>query len=461
MEILFYYEQEKYEKNKPLKNECKLKLTGDHEYLMFTSEFYIEYMRLGNMNYLTYEHGLTVNKKNGDITVSFRLMNKKQNRYKLHKNISQVKKNDFDLLIELSQRGFYSGEKRENFWGVKYKRAIIEIYKLIASQLSISLEEKQYENEHSVNPLYDMIVDYHLNKKNIKGHDNVYWHIMELYPKRKFLKLNENKFLPAILDQLNIKSRYLVGALSTKKDSSKINIKTLKFLCNLFGDNYLDYIKDFNWEEICLELLKSKKLFTCETEAEKKALAKSFKTYSDIDAFVHDGILNTVYDLFATRQFLKDNGLQLKIKGNSCQQLLSLKESWDLHKKHFKLGYKMRYTLPEEMIADLEQPIECNDKIYYPHLILSEDQFKIEGMIMKNCMARQFSVGALYVHAAIYSNKKRINVQYRKGILNQDKGKANINTPKEFKDVIDIFTNRMQKYADVYPEKEKYDIITK
>ena len=53
MEILFYYEQEKYEKNKPLKSDCKLKLVADDDYLMFTSEFYAEYIRMGRMNNLT------------------------------------------------------------------------------------------------------------------------------------------------------------------------------------------------------------------------------------------------------------------------------------------------------------------------------------------------------------------------------------------------------------------------
>ncbi len=78
MEVLFYHEQEKYERNKPLRNVCKLKLAADNDFLMLISEYYIEYSRLGKKNYLTYEHGLTINKSTGDINVIYRLLNKKE-----------------------------------------------------------------------------------------------------------------------------------------------------------------------------------------------------------------------------------------------------------------------------------------------------------------------------------------------------------------------------------------------
>ena len=320
MEILHFYEQEKYEKNKPLRSDTKLKLVGDDDFLMFMSEFYVEYTRLGRMNYLTYEHGLTINKKTGDFSVAYRLINKKENTYKLHQNIAKVKKNNFEMLIELTQRGFYAGEKRYNFWGVKYKRALSQFYKLIVKELDIDLTGKDYEKDQSINPLYDMLVDYHLNKKGIKGHDNVYWHICEAYPKKKWLKLNDNKFLPAVLDQYGIKTKYMVGALSVREGKSKINLKSLRFLCSLFGENYVDYFREFEWQSICMEYIKSNKLFVCENDPEKKAIAKSLKTYSEIDAYVHDGILNTIFDLYTLKSFLKDNGLIVKLKSNSSSE---------------------------------------------------------------------------------------------------------------------------------------------
>lgn len=460
MEILHYYEQEKYEKNKPLKNNVKLKLCSDNDFLMFFSEFYIEYIRLGKMNYLTYEHGLTINKKTGDFSVAYRLINKKDNTHKLYQNTVKVKKNNFDMLIEITQRGFYGGEKRYNFWGVRYKREISEIYKIIVKELNINLKDKDYEKDQAINPLYDMLVDYHLDKKGIKGHDNVYWHICETYPKKKWLKLNDNKFLPAVLDQYGIKSRLLISVLSVKEKKNKINLKSLRFLCKLFGDNYVDYFREFDWNTICMEYVKSNKIFICENDAEKKAVAKSLKTYSEIEAYIHDGILNTIFDLYSLKELLKQKGLFLKLKSNSSHQLVTLKDTWDLHKKHFKLGYKLKYTIPKDMIDVIERIIIINDQVYKPMLILSEDQFKLEGMIMKNCMAKQFNVGALYIHISLSTGKKRINLQYRRGVLNQYKAKANTNVPEEFNPAIDVLSLRMLKYTSISPEKEKYDIIT-
>lgn len=458
MDVLFYYDQSKLTRNKPLNNICKLKLAADADFLLFTSEYYIEYMRMGKVNFMTYEHGFTVNKKTGDISVIYRLLNKKTNTYALERNVMKARKNDFDMLIDLTNRGFYTGEKRYNFWGVKYQRACNEVFKLITKDLSINTE--LYDKDYKINPLYDTLLDYHLEKKKIKGHNCVYWDICEVYPKKKFLRANDNKFVPAVLDEFKIKSKYLVGALSSREPMlPKINIKSVKFLCTLFGENYVDYIRDFDWQNICMEKIYKNKFFTCEDEAEKKAIAKSLKNYSEIEAVIGDGVLVTIQELFILKRFLKEHNMDVKIKGNSCHHLTSLKDAWELHRKHFKLGYKLRYTLPDEMVSELEEPIVIEDKVFKPTLILTEDQFKLEGMIMKNCMANQFNVGNLYVHASISLGKKRINVQYRKGVLNQNRGKANSTTPKEFNSAVEIFTERMSNYIDISPIKEKYDII--
>lgn len=456
MEILYYYEQEKYERKKPLKNECKLKLAADSSFINYIAEYYVEYMRMGKINFVTYEHALSYNIQTGKFTVIYRIINKKENTYDIYRNHNRIKKNDFELLLDLTQSGFYSGEKRYNFWGVKYKRACADILKLIAEKLNYT--ETLTNKDHVVNPLYDMIVEHHLTTNKIKWHDNVYYDICQVYPKKKYLKLNDNKFLPAALDGLGIKSRLLIGSLSTV--NKRVDMKSLIFLCNLFGENYVDYFKEFDWLSIICEPMKKSKLYRCEDEHEKKAIAKSLKSYSEVDSVINDGILATLSNIFQLKEFLKTKGLNLKVKGKSCNDLVTLKDMWDLHKKHFKLGYKLMFSLPEEMISDIHTPITIGDKTFIPSLILTEDDFRIEGMIMKNCMARQFSVGNLYIHMSISLGRKRINLQYRRGMLNQSKGKANTTTPKEFKEVVEIINKKMINYKEVSPKRITYDIIT-
>jgi hypothetical protein len=339
---------------------------------------------------------------------------------------------------------------------VKYRNSCINILKIISDKLSHNLVLTN--KDHTINPLYDMLVEHHLTINNIKWHNNVYNDICQVYPQKKWLKLNDNKFLPAILDNLGIKSKLLVGNLSTT--DKKINIRSLKFLCNLFGDNYVDYFKEFDWLTIASEPMKKSKNYRCEDEHEKKAITKSLKTYSEVDSILNDGILTTISNVFSLKEFLKEKGLSLKVKSRTANDLLSLKDSWELHKKHYKLGYKSKYSLPEEMITDIETPITIGEKTFVPSLILSEDDFRSEGVRMKNCMARQFNVANLYIHMALTLGNKRVNLQYRRGMLNQSKGKANTTTPKEFAEAIEVLSSKMGKYNEINPKKIMYDIIS-
>lgn len=458
MELLYSYNQEKIEQKNDLKSNCELNLYGDECYLQYTAKFVLEYVRLGDKNTLTFEHNLTFNKLKGHFSVGYRITNNKKNKYSLYKSTNKVSKNNFELLLELTQRGFYSGEKRFNFWGVKYKRACVDIYKKFSEELNIPIV---VEKDAYLNPLYDMLVDYILKLKNIKAHDNVYWDIRYVFPKAKWLKLNDNKFVPAVLDQYGIKSKYLIGSLSTRgSNNDKINLKSLRFLCSLFGNNYVDYIKEFDWKSIVSDEVKYSKPFTCETESEKRALANSLKTYSEAEQIIfNDNILITIQKLFILKKFLVEKGLPLKIKAKSASELNSLYEKWELNKKYFKLGYKLTYYVPEDMLAEIQAPIMYSGLTYDPMMILSEDQFKIEGYLMKNCMAKQFPMGLLYYHISISCGKRRINVQYRKGVLNQARGKTNKDIAKDFEPVVSILSERMMKFAHISPKKIKYDFI--
>lgn len=456
MEILYYYQQVKYEKTKNLKNECTLRLASDNTSLNYIAEFDIEYMRFGKINFVRYEHALTYNIKNGDFSIIYRIINKKDNTYNIYRTTEKKRKNNFEFLLDLTYTGFYSGEKRNNFWGVKYRRACVDILKLFSEKLDYSL--LIIEKEHVVNPLYDMLVEHHLTKKNIKWHNNIYNDICQIFPKRKWLKQNENKFLPAALDSMGIKSKLLVGTLSNH--DKKIYMKSLKFLCNLFGENYVDYFREFDWlKYIGYPTIKSKQ-FVCEDEHEKRSILNSLKSYEEIENIAYDEPLSLISELYTLKEFLASKGLMVRIKARSFNELISLKDLWESHKKHFKLGYKLKYHLPDEMVNLIETPIVVGDKTFQPRLILTEDQFRIEGLLMKNCMARQFGVANLYIHISVSLNKKRINVQYRKGIMNQSRGKANTNPPKDFKEAVDILSQRMSNYKDVSPQKMSYDFIT-
>lgn len=463
MELLHRYYQEKREKDRGLLSSCELKVAEDLEYLVYASEYHCEYVRVGKTNAIKFVHHLTLNKLTGDFTVTYRIDNQYSNTSVLKRAGNWVKKNNFEYLTELTERGFYFGEKRINYWGVKYKKATSEILDVFLKSLKANMsstynQDKDYVVKPYVNPLYDLIVDFHLNKKGIKQHDDIYNDIIYDYPKPKWLKNNEFKFIPAVLDSYGIKCKYLVGELSYRESEHPIIIRSLNFLCKLFGENYLEYIKRLNWKKICSEKITSKKVYPCKNDAEKESLLNTLNNWDESEIML-DGRLKSINDLFTMRAFVEERGYVLKYKSKSSRDTSNLLEKWGLLKKHLKLGYKIRYNVPDDVIMDLEQPINYNGNVYKPMLILSEDQFKIEGMTMKNCMANQFNLGFHYLYIAMSCGGKRVNVQYRKGRLVQARGKTNIDLPAEFERPVEILSNRVVKYADLSWKREKYDII--
>lgn len=465
MVVLYKHRQEKIFKRKNLTANCYLTLSSESNFLEYTGEFYSEFLRLGEKYSVTFFHALKINKKNGDINITYTINTDKTKTYKLHKSGHWIKKNNFDCLKELTDRGFYGGEHKQNYWGVKYEKALDDIFKIVKDELYSNMtqsyiSEKNYDAEVSISPLYDLIVDFHLNKKKIKGHDQIYHDIRYEYPKTKWLKKNDNKFIPAVLDSYGIKSGFLVKGLSSRKQSKAVVFKSLSFLCKLFGDNYVDYLNKIDWLDISSEKFSIKKYFTCKHEYEKNSLVSTFNNWDETNMFV-EGKLKSVHELFFIREKIEERGIELKFKSKNTNDFGDLIQKYRLDYKYIKIGYKMRYAIPEEVVTEIEQPIVHDGKLYQPKLVNTEDQFRIEGHLMKNCMANQFNLGTFYLYISIAQGKKRVNTQFRKGSLVQARGKANVDLPEEFKTPVEILAQRILKFKDLSWNKEKYDFITK
>jgi len=82
--------------------------------------------------------------------------------------------------------------------------------------------------------------------------------------------------------------------------------------------------------------------------------------------------------------------------------------------------------------------------VFKPKILLTEDDFRIEGFNMKNCMSKQFAHGVVYIFASMQHKRKRINLQYRKGNLIQSYGKANTPVVEIFEEATNILTSRFK-----------------
>lgn len=459
MDLIYRHIQEKKDRRSDAKSLCELRLYYNETNLEYIGTFDFDYSRYGSKKHVIFEHSLLMDIKSSDITVTYKIINNGLTDDKMFKTSTKSKKNDFKMLYELSESGFVKGEKRNHFWGVKYERAIETIENYIIDILT-PLFKTDYNSERinktCINRLYDTILNYHLDIKGIKGHDNIHLSIQDNYPKKIYLKRNNNKYIPAILDSYGIKSKYLVSELN--KTEQNINLSSLNYICKLFGENYIDYIKQFDWKKHCLVELPSKKIHSLKNDSEKSFMIKVINDWEN--EIKLDGFIDQTIKLLSIREMLEKREVILKFSAKNVQQYDLLFETWSGIKLHFARGFKVKYNIDSDFVKLIESEIMINDEVFKPKILLSEEDYRIEGYKMKNCMSKQFIHGVLYIYVSLENKRKRINLQYRKGVLVQTYAKANTPTPDFFKPAIEILTKRFETQPDITWRKEKYDLLS-
>ena len=463
MDLLFKHYQEKKETKTISKSICDLKLFSDDNKIIYTSNYYFNYQRYGSTKNVTFEHMLEIDINSGDILVTYKIINENLTEDRMFRNSTKIKKNDFKLLLDLTENGFERGEKRIGYWGVKYTRATNEILNLIYEKIKHKFKtdytkNKMVKGEYQINFLYDMVVDLHLENKGIKGHNNVYFDIQNDYPKKKWLLKNDNKFLPSVLDSYGIKSKFLISSLNKSSDRP-IHLGSLNYLCKLFGENHIEYLKKITWELHCYDIPPNNKTHELKNDSEKNCMIKIINNW-ETESIKTDSLVYSLNKLFTMRDLLETKGINLKFKAKNDSEFDNHMETWSGVKFHFARGYKVRYDLPSDFINDIEQEIVIGDDIFKPKVLTNEDEFRLEGYNMKNCMSKQFQHGSIYIFVALQHNRKRINLQYRRGRLVQSYGKANTSVLPIFNDATEILTNRFLKYSNMEWKKEKYDFLT-
>jgi hypothetical protein len=461
MELLFYHKQEKKDRKGASKSTCELKLFYDNLVINYIATFELEYQRYGSKKHIIFNHFFSLNVINGDITVIHKIVNAEDERG-MFRNMTNIKKNNFNSFLNLIENGYIRGEKRINYWGVKHKKALDNINQIILKILRPKFKmefykEKEYINKYVIYPLYDLVVDFHLDSKGIKPHDSIYHTIQNEYPKKKWLKKNDNKFLPAVLDSYGIKSKYLIGILN-KPHNKPFYISSLNYLCKLFGENYIDYLKQFTWENHCYDLPPNKRTHELKNESEKKCMINVINKWEN-DTLKTDSLIYSINKLLTIREVVEQKNIDLKFKAKNDIEFDNLMELWSGIKLHFSRGFKLKYILPEEFIKTIEQDIVIGEDVYKPKLLQTEEDFRIEGYTMKNCMSKQFPHGALYLYVSLQHKRKRINLQYRRGSLVQSYGKANTPVIDMFNEAIVNLNERFSKYPNIEWKKEKYDFI--
>lgn len=463
MDFLISYTQEKTDKKGDNVSNCELVLLLEGNNIIYKSNFDSDYKRYGEKKHIRFEHQLTINTSTGDIEVLYKLLNNGLTPEIIFRDTDKKTKNNFKSLENLCDSRFNRGEKRINYWGSKYRQITDKIFKKFYTLLRPHFKSEYLKNKtydvFEISPLYDLVLDFHLEKKGIKGHDNIYFDIQNEYPKKKWLLKNDNKFLPSVLDSYGIKSKYLIGELSKKRDS-KLNISAINYFCKLFGENYVEYFKSGSWKKHCVDTPPNKKTHTLLNDSEKKFALNLLMKHNE-NRSLSESILYTFNKLFTIREQLTQLGYDLKFNPRNEFELDNLMETWTGYKNYVTRGYKWKYDIDDDFKKMIECDITIDGEVFKPKMILTEEEFKLEGLIMKNCMSKQFSNGAIYIFISLQYKRKRINLQYRKGNLIQSYGKANTQVPDIFDEAVEVLTKRFESKKDIVWVKQKYDIINK
>ena len=462
MDLLLRHYQNKKSKTNNSVSICELQLYEYDGLIHYIADFSFDYLRYGIKNILTIHHGFTVNLKNGDINTYYQLSNYSVSEGDKGRSKNNRKKNNFDSILALIENGMYKGEKRKDYWGKRYNKSIQDITNILISKIQSDSNfniEKNYQEKHYINPLYDLLVDFHLSKKNIKYHDTVYVTIQQEYPQKKWLKLNDNKFLPSVLDSYGIKSKYLIAELN-KPQNFDVNIKSLSFLCKLFGDGYVDYLRQTKWHDIVKRNSNFRKFHTLKNDKEKSMMVKVINDWETTNLY-KDNFIELVNKLMNLREFIESKNIPCKFNASDSDSVELLLNKFENIKNHFKKGYKIRYTFDEEFVKDIESEIIIDNKVFRTKILKTEEDFFTEGFMMKNCMSKQFSKGVVYIYLSMKCNRTKINLEYKKGSLIMSFGKANSPVETYFNPAISEISKKMMKYSNMVWFKEKYEYISK
>jgi hypothetical protein len=174
---------------------------------------------------------------------------------------------------------------------------------------------------------------------------------------------------------------------------------------------------------------------------------------------ITSNVLQQIHKFLSNREEIEKMGINIKIKYNGLESFYKIFDDINGIIKHKKRGYRLRYVFPNDFINYIQEPFTINDIIYTPKLLITEEDFIVEGHLMKNCMSNHFTHGIIFIYISLRSNKGNINLQYKKGHLVQQRGKGNITINESYQDAIDVISKKLLENSDIMWTKEKFDIL--
>lgn len=365
-----------------------------------------------------YEFGVTFYLKNGNIR-TFSKFNKKIG----------FRTNNFNDVFSVFYR--VSNELKINNKYEEYNN-ILEIFN---KNLNINITDN--------NDLEKNILSFFINKKQIKVNNDYSHYLCNYYPTEKYLKKNGRKLILSILDKYNIKSKSTIKLLH---NNNKINLDTLKKLCDILGNNYYKYINLVN------PIFFNKNF----TSQKHKDFILSDNEKNNIVEIINDYTLNTSYDYDIFNSFIDHFDMIEKIKDYFDVKLTSKtfnsfsNDHIELSKKlnFVKKGTSILYIFTQKVVDDIETPVNMFDKTFYPVILKREEEYTDEGIYMHHCVGTYADRDNSMI-ISIRTDDDRVTCEFntQTGKLIQSRHFFNKEPSDEMKVIVDLINIKTFKWA--------------
>ena len=298
---------------------------------------------------------------------------------------------------------------------------LMNLNEILSKKIGVSFSK--YKNYiPDTHTIYSYITSFFVHKKQIKCPNEYSDYLTKWYPTKKWLKKNDNKLIAAILDKLDIKSKYTNKLLNIESD---VDLIRLSSLIHLFGKTeYHKYIPLINTKVFkCNDINKHNdggNQFLLNEQTTKYSQIKlthqekinTIKILNNI-VFVYrnkeslennlKNFMNDFLDHFRMLKFIRKHHPEIKYKSKSLDDFIQEHFEYSKIKRHLLRNEEITLHFKDEMIDLIETPIISDKCEYYPVILKNDDEYYCEGLIMKHCVA-----GYIY-------NKESIIVSLRKG----------------------------------------------
>lgn len=434
--------------------------------------------------------GFTINLKTGDFYV-----------YKMDKKSKRVRKNSFSELKNLLKISDLTEYKRRidsvtefyNYQEGTFVPNTVKIFHDVRKSFHTTFSDSEFMNKlylvfrHDLNVnveykndwIYNAIISYFINKKEIKVPNDFMGLLTKWYPTKKYLKKNDNKLIASILDRLGIKSKQTIKLLHQQP---KCDLSRFKIILQYFGkSDFHKYLGNLNTNILVGTFNSDKYTGVYHSFGDLKNI--SCITENDKEKHNILKLLNNFIDTrpdFDTQKFADDLYMKFREIDDHISMLRKIKPmfpeidfnatTWEsFHIEHMEFskisnmisrGYSITFNYDEKLINTIEAPIHSFGKTYYPIILKKDVEYIEEGQHMHHCVGGYYEYSnsvIISVRQGSPTSDERVTCEYNsqnKKVV-QERSFCNKVPPDEFITVLDHLRNRIQNYNGSIAAKEK------